>query len=170
MKKKYLEAGKITTAHGINGEVRVQSLCDSLELLCEFDNFFLDDKGEKEIQVINSRIHKNIVIMELEEVLDRNQAESLKNTILYIDRDCLELPKDTYFIQDLIGLKVVDYNDNSISYGEIMDITKTGSNDVYHSKLNDKLYLIPAIPSVIKKTNLENNTMEITPLEGLFDD
>lgn len=170
MKKKYLEAGKITNVHGIKGEVKVKSLCDSLELLCEFDSFFLDDKGNKQIKVINSKIHKNIAIMELDGIFDRNQAELLKNQILYIDRNFLELPEDTYFIQDLIGVNVLNYKDNSIIYGEIIDVVQTGANDVYHAKLGEKLYLIPAIPSVVKKVDLENNIMEITPLEGLFDD
>jgi len=47
--------------------------------------------------------------------------------------------------------------------------TATGANDVYQIKNGDEEYLIPAIPDVVVKTDIEGGKMLIRPIEGLFD-
>lgn len=44
MPKKFLEAGKIVGTHGVRGDLKVQSWCDSPEVLCDFDTLYLDEK------------------------------------------------------------------------------------------------------------------------------
>lgn len=167
--KQYLEIGKIVSTHGLKGEVKVQPWCNSPDFLCEFDNFYLKD-GKEKIVVSNVRIQKNMVIMELEGVTTSEQAVSYRNKILFINRNDVELDDDCYFIQDLIGLKAIDVDTNEI-YGEIIDVTETGANDVYHIKSEGgKMYYVPAIADVVIKTDLEQKTMLIRPLKGLFDD
>ena len=86
-------------------------------------------------------------------------------------RSASKLSKGTYFIADLIGLKVVDADDEYLVYGELTDVSQTGANDVYHILFADgKPRYIPAIPQVVKMTDLENGVMKIKPLDGLFDD
>ena len=98
------------------------------------------------------------------------QAANLRNKVLYVDRKDMSLPKGSYFIQDLIGLEVIDF-DNGKKYGLLSDVSRTGANDVYHVKMeNNKEQLIPAIPDVIKKIDLEDGKVLISPLKGLFDD
>ena len=56
-------------------------------------------------------------------------------------------------------------------YGKLCDVTPTGARDVYHIKTPEgKELLFPAIPEVVKKTDIEGGRMEITALKGLFDD
>ena len=83
-------------------------------------------------------------------------------------RDDLELDEDTYFIQDLIGLEVKNA-DSDFVYGKISDVMQTGANDVYVISGSDKEYLVPAIPDVIVKTDIDGGLMLIRPLDGLFD-
>ena len=45
MPKKFLEAGKIVGTHGVRGDLKVQSWCDSPEVLCDFDTLYLDEKN-----------------------------------------------------------------------------------------------------------------------------
>ena len=74
------------------------------------------------------------------------------------------------FVQDLIGLRVVDADDGR-EYGVLTQVTETGANDVYHIRFADgKERLIPAIPQVVLDIDLEEERMTIRPLEGLFDD
>lgn len=165
MKKEYLEAGKIVNTHGIRGEVKIMPYTDVPELLCEFDRLFLD---KKEIFIERSRVAKNMVIAKLEGVDTPEQAEKLRNKILYMHRDDLELDDDTYFIQDLIGVEVKDA-DTGVVYGKITDVMQTGANDVYVIKDNSKEYLVPAIADVVVSTDIDGNSMTIRPLDGLFD-
>ena len=168
MKKEYLEAGKIVNIHGIKGEVKIMPYCDSPELFCEFDRFFIG-RNHKEINVQRSRVQKNMVIAKLEGIDTPEDAEKLRNKMLYMHRDDLELDDDTYFIQDLIGLTVKNADSGEV-YGEIDDVMQTGANDVYSIKGENKSYLIPAIPEVITETDIDGGFMLIRPLDGLFDE
>ena len=168
MKKQFLEAGKIVNTHGIKGEVKIMPYCDSPELFFEFDRFFIG-KNYDEILVERSRIQKNMIIAKLENVNTPEEAEKLRNKMLYMHRDDLELDEDTFFIQDLIGITVKNADTGKV-YGVIDDVLQTGANDVYSIKGETRTYLIPAIPDVVIETDIDNEIMLIRELEGLFDE
>ena len=165
----FLEIGKIVSTHGIKGELKVQPWCDSPEFIINTKTFYLN-KGNEEIKLTSKKIHKNMVIIKVDGIDTPEDAVKLRNKILYIDRNSVKLEAGTYFISDLIGLKVIDADTEKL-YGIIDDVSKTGANDVYHIKSSDdKLYYIPAIKQVIVKTDIENGKLFIRPLKGLFDD
>ncbi len=167
--KKYLEIGKIVSVQGLKGEIRVEPWCDSPDFLCEFDTLYLN-KGEKPLEVERSRTQKNIVVMKIKGTDTVEQAQMLRNKILYMDREDVELEEGAYFVQDLIGLTVID-NDNGREYGKICEVSFTGANDVYHIKDKDgTVRLIPAIPDVVISTDIAGGIMRIHVLEGLFDE
>ena len=93
----------------------------------------------------------------------------MRNKVLFMNRDDVDLDENSYFVQDLIGLKVLDVDTNQ-DYGELVDVSETGANDVYYIKRGEVTYLIPAIPDVIVETNINDGKMLIRPLKGLFDD
>ncbi len=166
--KQYLETGKITGTHGLRGEVRVQPWADSPEFLAEFDELYLD-KGAKKIEISSSRVHKNMLIMKIKGVDTIEQADSLRNKVLYMNRDDVELDEGTYFIQDLIGLDVIDC-DTGERVGRLDDVSETGANDVYHIKTDDgRVFLIPVIPDVVKDISPEDGYIKIFRMKGLFD-
>jgi len=167
MKKEYLEAGKIVTTHGIRGEVKIMPYTDTPELLAEFDRLFIG-KNKDELIIERSRVFKNMVIAKIEGVDTPEAAEKLRNKLLYMHRDDLELDDDTYFIQDLIGIEVRDADSGKV-YGTISNVMQTGANDVYVIKGSDREYLVPAIADVVVSTDIDENIMTIRPLDGLFD-
>jgi 16S rRNA processing protein RimM len=167
MKKEFLEAGKIVTTHGIRGEVKIMPYTDSPELLAEFDRLFIG-KEHEEVTIERSRVFKNTVIAKIEGIDTPEAAEKLRNKMLYMHRDDLELDDDTYFIQDLIGIEVRDADSQQV-YGKIIDVMQTGANDVYVIKGDDREYLVPAIADVVVSTDIDGNVMTIRPLDGLFD-
>ena len=137
--------------------------------LCEFDTLYFD-KGAKPVEITKSRVQKNIVVMKIAGIDTPEQAQNVRNKILYMDRNDVELEKGSYFVQDLIGLEVTD-NDSGESYGKLCEVSFTGANDVYHIKGADgTVRLIPAIPDVVISTDIEKGIMKIHVLEGLFDD
>lgn len=165
--KQYLEIGKIVSVFGLKGEIKVQPWCDSPDFLCEFDTLYY--KSGTPVVIEHSRVQKNIVIMKIEGCDSVEEAQKLRNRVLYMDRDDVELEEGAYFVQDLIGLKVVDA-DTGEEYGELTEVSETGANDVYHIRRADgKMLYAPAIPDVVKETDLDAEIMKITPLEGLFD-
>ncbi|MBQ3928899.1 MAG: 16S rRNA processing protein RimM, partial [Clostridia bacterium] len=128
MKKQYIESGKIVGTHALKGEVRIEPWCDSAEFLCRFRRLYFADGTE--VKVVSARAHKNIVIVHFDGINKVEQADLLRGKVVYINRDDVNLPKGTNFIQDLLGLKVLDA-ENGSEYGEITDVLKTGANDVY---------------------------------------
>ena len=165
----FLEMGKIVTVHGIKGEVKIQPWCDDACLFCEFDKLYLDKNGNDAVKINSARVQKNMVIAKLGGIDTVEQAQKMRNRILYADRKELVLEENTYFICDLLGMEVINA-DTGKSYGKIYDVISTGANDVYCSKLEDKEYLFPALPQVVIQTDIEKGVMSIRPLKGLFDD
>ncbi len=167
--KKYLEVGKIVSVHGLKGDVKVEPWCNEPEFICDFDRLYSKD-GKKEYEIESSRVQKNMVIMKLKGVDSVEDGQAMRNKILFMDRNDVELEDGFYFFQDLIGLNVIDA-DSQEEYGKIEDIFQTGANDVYQIKSDDgRSYYIPAIADVIVKTDIDDGKMYIRPLEGLFDE
>ena len=168
--KRFLEIGKITNVHGLAGEVKVYPWCDDAAFLCSFDVLYTDRDGAHAVSVLRARVQQNIVILQLEGCTTGEQAEALRGTVLYIDRDDIELEEGCYFIQDLIGLHVMDA-DTGKEWGILRDVLQTGANDVYVIRNEaGREYLAPAIPDVVLDTDIAAGTMTIRPLRGLFDD
>lgn len=165
----FLEAGQIVGTHGVRGEVRVQPWCDSPALFATLTTLYWD-KGTRPVKV-SSRPHKNIALVKLEGVDTVQEAAALRGRVLYLAREDLKLPPDRYFIQDLLGMTIVDADSGQV-YGTLTDVSDTGANNVYHMKsaATGREILIPAVPSVIIGVDLETDTIRLRPLEGLFDD
>ena len=170
MKKQFLETGKIVTTHAVRGEVRVQAWSDSPEDLLDFEVLYLDDKGQKPMHITSARVHKNVVVMKFEGINSIEEATPYIGKVLYMDRDDVILEEGVNFVADLIGLKVI-HAETKKEYGELVDVTESGANDVYHIKTAEgKLLLAPAIDEVVKSVDIDGGVMEIIPLAGLFDD
>lgn len=162
-----LECGKIVSTHGVRGEVKINPWCDGPDFLCEFEELYLKDGRVLELE--RARVHKNCVIAKVAGIDSIESAMPYINAVVYLNKEDVELPDGTYFIADLIGLSVVDYDTGRI-YGKITDVMQTGANDVYTVTSEEGDTLIPAISDVVMETDLEAGELRIRPLEGLFSD
>lgn len=169
MKKQFLEIGKIVNIHGLGGVVKVMPWCDSAEFLCEFETLY---RGKTHIpmEIERASVQKNMALVKFRGVDTPEQANALRNAVLYMDRDDVELEEGTFFIQDLIGMTVKDADTGKV-YGRLRDVLQTGANDVYEIETPEgKMLLAPVIPDVVIAQDFETDTITIRPLKGLFDD
>ena len=167
--QKYLEVGQIVNTFGVSGEVKVYPYTDDIKRFSKLKSVYIEKKSVmQEYKIQNVRYHKNMVIIKFENVENMNDAELLKNCYLKIDRkDAIKLPKDTFFIADLIGLDV--YTDEGKLLGKVEDIYSTGSNDIYVVKDElGKQVLLPAIKDVLKDINLEERKITVHIIKGLI--
>lgn len=164
--EKFLELGKVVNTHGIRGEVKIQPWCDDPMIFSELEYIYIKDKA---YPLVRSRLHKNCVIAELEGVHTIDQAETLRNAIVTVEREMLgELPEGTYYIADLEGLTVKTVEGQIL--GTLSEVIKTGSNDVYVLDApGRKPILIPVIDQVVKEVNLSEGYVLVELMEGLID-
>ncbi|MFR3202558.1 MAG: ribosome maturation factor RimM [[Clostridium] leptum] len=164
MLKPYLEAGKITGTQGLRGEIRVDPWCDSAEALCRLKRLYFEE-GKQELKVVSARTQKRMAILKLEGVDSIEQADLLRNRVLYASRQDFKLEPGRYFIQDLLGVKAVDA-DSGRDYGAVTDVLKTGANDTRDHRRRWKGVSVPAIPMTVIEIRLEEGLMRIRPIEG----
>lgn len=171
----YLEAGKIVSTHSFRGEVKILCWCDTPEFLAKFKTLYLDDKGVNKLTVKEARIFKNMLIAAFAESTTEDDAIKLKNKTVYIKKDDAELEDGAFFVQDLLGLPVYDFENASIKYGELADIFNNGASDIYVIRTEavaeksgkNKEVLVPNVPAFVKKVSLHEGIF-ITPIEGMF--
>jgi 16S rRNA processing protein RimM len=167
----YLDIGVIANTHGIKGELKIVPLTDNSERFSNLKSVLVDNKGNlKSYNIEYVKYFKDFVILKFKEIPDMTAAEKLKGLILKIERkDAVKLPKDSFFICDLIGCQVLEENNKNL--GRVTNILKTGSNDVYVVEdENGKEILIPALKTVVKEISVENKKILVSLPEGLLDD
>ena len=170
MLKQFLEIGQIVSTHGVKGEIRVNPWCDTPEFMKKFKTLYFDKNGEKAVKVLSCRPHGNVVILQIEGINSVEEAQKLRNKILFMSRKDAKLGKGDWFIQDLIGCIVYDADDNAKIYGTLTDVAQTGANDIWYIENNNKEYIIPAIKDVVINVDVENESVYIRPLRGIFDE
>lgn len=166
MKSKFLEAGEIVNTHGIQGELRIVSWCDSPDFLCQFDTLYIDGKA---VKVLSARPHKGSILAVLEGVSTVEEAMRLKGKIVEIDRTGVTLPDGRHFLADLMGLEV-RHADTGEVLGTITDILTPPAHEVYEVKGGKHSYLIPAVDEFLIETNMEGGYIRMRPIEGMETD
>ncbi len=167
-----IKIAKIVNVVGIKGEVKLYNYSDYKERFEELDELILSLKGqEKTVKIEKVRYQGEMVILKLQGISDRNTAESLKNADVFItEADLRELPEDTYYLRDLIGMKVVDEG----AYGEIgvlKDVLQNSAQDIYVvSRPGGSQVLIPAVKDFIKKIDPEAGVITTSLIPGFIDE
>ena len=167
----FLEVGQIVNYYGIKGFFKVVPFTDDITRFDDLKTIYIEKNKkleEKEIEEV--KYHKHLVLLKLKGIDDINDTEQYKNCILKIDRkDAVELPENTYFITDMIGINV--YTEEDVLLGTLVDIFPTGSNDVYVVKDElGKQILLPAIGEVIKNVDVKAKKMIVKLIPGLVEE
>ena len=148
--------------------VKVNPFTDDISQFEEMETILVDKKGNLlEIQIEEVKYSKNQVLLKLKGIETVEEAEKYRNCYLKLPREkARKLPKNTYFIADLIGLEV--YTEEGKLLGKVDDIYNTGASDIYVIKDElGKQILLPAIKDVIKQIDLEQEKIVVHLLDGL---
>ena len=169
-RKRFLECAIIINTHGVRGNVKLESLCDSPEVLADLERVYVKEGNSyREIKVLHTSIFKSFVLADLEGINDMDAAAAMKGTTLYAAREDFELEDGDYFIVDLIGLDVVDIDDGK-KYGKIKDVINRGSSDIYVVNTPTGERMMPAVEEFVKKVDIDGGAVYIKPIAGLLSD
>ncbi len=156
MQTEYLQIGEIVKPQGIRGEVKLKAMTSDLTRYARLDAVYLLQKGEYvRREVEKGRTYDGFAFLKLAGVNDRNEAEAMRGTKVFVDRaHAIELDDDENFVCDLIGLKAVDTDGNVI--GTLRDVlTPNAICDVYAFDTPRGDMMIPALRRVVKEVDLE---------------
>ncbi|MDR3179173.1 MAG: ribosome maturation factor RimM [Oscillospiraceae bacterium] len=169
MKKNFLEVGRIASFHGIRGAVNIVPWCNSPDFICKFSNLYLGEKKEK-LEIEFCYVHKLNVVIKFRNKNTKLDIDNLKDEILYIYRKDVTLEEGEFFLQDIIGIDVLDVETKK-RYGKVTDVTKTLANDVYTIVSDDgKSHFLPAVKDVLIDINVNKEFILVKPIGGIFDD
>lgn len=137
--------GKVINFFGIKGELKILSDFDKKELAFKCGMQVLIK--EEWLSITSVRYHKNYILIRVNNLNDINLITKYIGFNVYIRKMDLNLGADEYLLDDLIGAKVVDDNDN---IGEIID-AYIGPGSSYVKVLNNgKEFLIPLVDAYVK--------------------
>jgi len=170
MKQELVEAGKIVNTHGRSGQVKLQPWADSPTFLTGFECIYIDGAP---IKVLSARVHKSCVIVDLEGVDDIETAIRMKNKIISVKREDIQLEEGRYLVADLIGLRALNAETGE-ELGTIAEVLSLPSNDVYVIKvqcdtegISRREMLVPAVPEFIVETNIKDGSLKLRLIEGM---
>lgn len=159
--------GQITSPVGIKGEVRVYPYTNAPSDFGLVKELYVE--GEREHRTVEKfRVDKNMVVLKLSGINDRNAAETFRNKYLILPKEEMyDMPEDTYYVDELIGMEVFD--DNGTLVGTVESVNQNSSQDIYVIKRGDKSFMLPAVKEFVLNVDTENRKMTVHLLEGLVD-
>lgn len=167
MPPEYLTIARITAPHGMRGEVKAEILSDFPERFGQLRYVFVGPKYDR-MAVVFAQRHRRGALFRLEGIDTIEQAEALRGKLVQVPvAEAPALAEDQFYWHQIIGLVVEDTAGNSI--GRVVDILRTGVNDVYLVDADGKEVLIPAIEDVVKKVDLARGRMIVELMPGLLD-
>ncbi|WP_447589649.1 ribosome maturation factor RimM [Aquipseudomonas campi] len=158
--------GKITSVHGIRGEVKIFSFTDPIDNLLDYKRWTLQRDGEvKQVELVSGRLQGKVLVAKLKGLDDREVARTFAGFDICIPRESLpDLAEDEYYWYQLVGLKVIDHLGQLL--GMIDHLLETGSNDVMVVKpcagsLDDRERLLPYTAQCVLKVDLDAGEMQV---------
>ena len=144
--------------HGIRGQVRVRSITEDPESLFSY-GALTDQTSTKTFSLTKRGMSKDEFIASIKGVTNRNEAETLKNIDLYIDRAVLpDLATDEYYLTDLVGLTVREQNKD---IGTIDHVYDYGAGLFLEIKPNKgKSFMLPFKDEFVPTVDIKNGFVE----------
>lgn len=151
-----IEIAKVLKPQGIKGEIKVECFISDFDFLKSLKTFYIEDNLYN-IQKI--RFQDKYAYIATKEVLDRNQAELLRNKVLTTDKALVTTQEDEFFISDLEDCCVVDEFDNIVGYVE--SVEKYGSADIINILLGGAVKSFPFLKSILKEVDIKEKKIVV---------
>ncbi|MDR0885858.1 MAG: ribosome maturation factor RimM [Clostridiales Family XIII bacterium] len=188
----YIHIGKVGGVHGIRGEIKLYHFSRQANSLEGLKELFLNIQNNKKdnlqrFEIEKIRIHKNVPMLKLVGIDDRNAAEALMKVDAYIKEDNLaELEEGNFYVRDLIGLEVFETattlrggasQNAHILLGTVIDVIDNPAHDLLEVRLDRgystcddicKTVLVPMVDAFILGIDIEARKILVELPEGLL--
>ena len=160
----YVYIGKIVNTHGIKGELRIRSDFELKDIIFKPGFVLYVGEGYVAEEIVTYRHHKEFDMVTFKGYDNINQVLNYLKMNVYVKRSDLELSKDEYILDDLVGLSI---QENGEMLGKVEEIVYNGIN-ILLSVVGEKNFYIPVSGNFIKKVDLENGIIETEGAKGLI--
>ncbi|ODA66198.1 Ribosome maturation factor RimM [Methyloligella halotolerans] len=161
--------GEIGAAHGLKGELRLRSFTESPAAIADYGALETLDGG-RSFKIAQLREGPKGLVVKFKGVNDRNAAEALTGTKLYVDRDKLpESEPDEWYYADLIGLVAVD--GEGAALGLVTAVHNFGASDIIElAPESGPTLLVPFTEEAVPEVDMEAGRLTVHIPEGLVDE
>ncbi len=166
----FVLVGQIIKPHGVLGAVKVKPLTDDPKRFLSLKTVFLgeEDKAGEQYVIERVQFQNSNLILTFEHINSRDEAEQWRRQYIQIPTsEALPLPEGEHYFYELVGLLVVTNKGDKI--GVVKDIVSYPANDVIVVKSDDKEILIPDIPDIVERIDMDAGEIVINPMPGLLD-
>lgn len=158
--------GKISSVHGVRGEVKVYSFTDPIDNLLDYRSWMLRQGDElRQVELVRGRLQGRFLVAKLKGLDDRNEARALTGFEVCVPITQLpRLDEGEYYWHQLEGLRVIDQSGRLL--GRIDHLLETGANDVLVVRpcvgsLDDRERLLPYTEQCVMRVDLSAGEMRV---------
>ncbi len=157
--------GVITAAHGVKGLVRVKSFTAEPEAIARYGPLE-DESGQRRLELQLVGAARGVLLARLPGIADRDAAERLKGTRLYLARAALPVPGDEeYYHADLLGLAAV-LRDGTV-LGRVRAIHDYGAGDsIEIERAQGGIVVLPFTRAAVPEVDLAGGRLVVEPPAG----
>ena len=161
-KETWICVAAVATAHGVRGALKLRCFTERPEDVAAYGPLF-DQQGRRLFSLTIVSVAKDGAIAKAEGIDDRNAAEALRGTELFIPRSALPEPnEDEFYYSDLEGLDVVDAEGAHL--GTVRQVVNHGAGDLIEMQ-NDQgqLQIFPFDKATVPIIDLDNRRLQVVP-------
>ncbi len=160
--------GRIAGAHGVQGLIKVNSYTEEPMDVAAYGPV-TDEDGDRMFELEAKRMAKTQVLVRIKGVMDRNAAEALRGTYLYVSRDVLPPPADDEFYwEDLVDLAAETIDGKSL--GSVLSVQEFGAGEMLEiGKRSGGTTLVPFTRDIVPRVDLEAGKLVVDPPPGLLE-
>ena len=165
MSEPTVAVGRISKAHGVQGEVTVVVLSDVESRFDPGAVVWLEDG--RSLTVASSRPYRDKLLVTFREVRDRTQAEAVQTALLLVpESSSPPLPEGSWWDHQIEGCSVA--TDTGRELGTIAEVIHTGANDVWSAVDEAGLEtLIPVLGGVVLTVDVSARRIVVREVPGL---
>ena len=168
-----VEVGRIRRAHGVRGDVVVESFSDVSDRFAAGEELIVRaatgaEGVPRHLTITSVRPHKGALLVRFEGIDDRDRVDELRGAVLEVERDRVpDPPEDTYYYFQLVGCRVRDERRGDL--GEVTDVIEDGGGVLLAVEDGERRLLVPFVAEMVRLVDTRAGTIELELPEGLVE-
>ena len=169
--KDLIAIGVLTSPSGLLGEVKIVLYERDFLNLKKIKKVFIgkDNKNITEMLILGAKISGSRPVIKLDKITSREEVINYKNNFIFVLKsERIKLSKDKFFVDDLIGFEILDFETNK-KFGVLLNIEKYPAQDVYLINTSTGIVMLPAVKGIVKEVKLGERKIYVSAPEGIFE-